>query len=134
VLRAERLLLHTLAFDFNIEHPYKYLLSTVKEMQILGYISENCTRELAQIAWNFANDSLRTTVCLQHSAKDCAYAVIYLATKFMGVKIQLPKDWCIALEMDESTSEKISNEILDLYEKTDTLVNSDILESANHRV
>jgi hypothetical protein len=56
VLRAERLLLHTLAFDFNIEHPYKYLLSTVKEMQILGYISENCTRELAQIAWNFAND------------------------------------------------------------------------------
>ncbi len=56
MLRAERLLLHTLAFDFNIEHPYKYLLSTVKEMQILGYISENCTRELAQIAWNFAND------------------------------------------------------------------------------
>lgn len=56
VLRAERLLLHTLAFDFNIEHPYKYLLSTVKEMQAMGYITENCTRELAQIAWNFAND------------------------------------------------------------------------------
>ena len=52
----------------------------------------------------------------------------------MGVKIQLPKDWCTALEMNENTSEQISNEILDLYEKTDTLVSSDILESAQRRV
>jgi hypothetical protein len=116
VLHAERLLLHTLIFEFNIEHPYKYLLSTLKEMQSLGYISEDNTRELAQIAWNFANDSLRTTVCLRHSAKDCAYAVIYLATKFMGSKIHLPKDWCSALEMDKHISEQISNEVLDLYE------------------
>jgi len=84
VLRAERRLLHSLAFDFNIEHPYKYLLSTVKQMQGHCRISESSTRELAQTAWNFANDSLRTTVCLQHTAQACAHAVIYLATKFMG--------------------------------------------------
>lgn len=118
VLRAERLLLHTLAFEFNIEHPYKYLLSTVKQMQSLGYISEDCTRQLAQIAWNFANDSLRTTICLRHSAKDCAFAVIYLATKFMGTKLKLPENWCAKLKMEESVSEEISNQILDLYENT----------------
>jgi cyclin T len=56
VLRAERRLLHSLAFDFNIEHPYKYLLSTVKQMQGYCRISESSTRELAQTAWNFAND------------------------------------------------------------------------------
>jgi len=56
ILRAERRLLHTLAFDFNIEHPYKYLLSTVKQMQAHNYIGEDSTRDLAQIAWNFAND------------------------------------------------------------------------------
>ena len=63
ILRAERLLLHTLAFDFNIEHPYKYLLSTVKQMQTLGYITEEHTRQLAQIAWNFANDRLVQCSC-----------------------------------------------------------------------
>jgi len=126
ILRAERRLLHTLAFDFNIEHPYKYLLSTVKQMQSYQYISEDCTKELAQIAWNFANDSLRTTVCLHPSAKACAYAVIYLATKFMGTKLSLPKDWCSALDMDVDVSEKISNEILDLYESNERHVYDNI--------
>lgn len=111
-------------------------------MQSYQYISEDCTKELAQIAWNFANDSLRTTVCLHHSAKACAYAVIYLgivgsvvnitkltrcsATKFMGTKLSLPKDWCSALDMDVDVSEKISNEILDLYESNERHVYDNI--------
>lgn len=61
ILRAERRLLHTLAFDFNIEHPYKYLLSTVRQMHSYRYISEDNTRDLAQIAWNFANDRYGST-------------------------------------------------------------------------
>jgi hypothetical protein len=125
VLRAERRLLHSLAFDFNIEHPYKYLLSTVKQMQGYCRISESSTRELAQTAWNFANDSLRTTVCLQHTAQACAHAVIYLATKFMGSKLTLPKDWCTALHIDRYVCESISNEILDLYE----MGNRDVYEN-----
>jgi hypothetical protein len=86
--------------------------------------------------------SLRTTVCLHHSAKACAYAVIYLgivgsvvnitkltrcsATKFMGTKLSLPKDWCSALDMDVDVSEKISNEILDLYESNERHVYDNI--------
>jgi len=51
------------------------------------------------------------------------------ATKFMGSKMQLPKDWCAALSMNESTSEQISNEVLDLYEKMDTVIESNIFNS-----
>jgi len=57
VLVTERILLQTIGFDLSIEHPYRPLLAYVKS--ITG------TRDLAQIAWNFINDSYRTTACLQ---------------------------------------------------------------------
>jgi len=56
ILCAERILLHALEFDFNVEHSYKYLLAIVKKMSKLGLVKEGNTRELAQVAWNFAND------------------------------------------------------------------------------
>jgi len=56
ILRAERSLLHRLGFDFNVEHPYKHLLSVIKSMSHVGLIEDDCTRDLAQVSWNFAND------------------------------------------------------------------------------
>ena len=56
ILRAERSLLHRLGFDFNVEHPYKHLLSVIKSMSHAKLIEDDCTRDLAQVSWNFAND------------------------------------------------------------------------------
>jgi hypothetical protein len=56
ILRAERVLLHRLGFDFNVEHPYKHLLSVIKRMSQAGLIEEESTKTLAQVSWNFAND------------------------------------------------------------------------------
>jgi len=36
----------------------------------------------------------------------------------MGTKLKLPENWCAKLKMEESVSEEISNQILDLYENT----------------
>lgn len=36
ILRCERVLLHTIAFDLCVEHPYKYLIETVKAIQSKG--------------------------------------------------------------------------------------------------
>jgi len=57
ILVSERVLLQTLGFDLTVEHAYRPLLAYVKSIQ--------GTRDLAQVAWNFINDSLRTTICLQ---------------------------------------------------------------------
>ena len=56
ILRAERILLHTLGFDFNVEHPYKHLLNVVKRINQTQNMKESNSRNLAQVAWNFAND------------------------------------------------------------------------------
>ena len=94
-MRAERILLHRLGFDFNVEHPYKHLLSLIKRMSQAGLVEEQWTKSLAQVSWNFANDrcpnsrfhsqlrlkkisSLRTSLCLEYDAKHIAEAVVYL--------------------------------------------------------
>jgi len=78
VLNAERLLLHALRFDFNVDHPYKHILSLAKRAFEELQFTQNFSRNLTQVAWNFANDSLRTTLCLQFTARAIAAAVLHL--------------------------------------------------------
>ena len=60
VMNFEKVLLHTLRFDLQIEHPYKFLLEYVK---VFNMEKEDksivCTN-----AWTFINDSYSTTLCL----------------------------------------------------------------------
>jgi cyclin T len=62
------LLLHTLGFDFNVEHPYKHLLNVAKRINQAQNVKESDSRSLAQVAWNFANDRLQVffTILLAH--------------------------------------------------------------------
>ena len=55
-MQAEKLLLHTLGFNFNVEHPYKHLLHLAKRLNQSQDLLEESSRSLTQVAWNFAND------------------------------------------------------------------------------
>jgi cyclin T len=97
VLRCERVLLRTIGFDLTVDHPYQYLLHYVKCL--------NGSQKLAQTAWNFVNDSLRTTLCLQYPAQHIACAALYLACKY--IKVSLPdgtkegqKAWWITFDVN----------------------------------
>jgi len=111
ILANELIVLQTIAFDLTVEHPYKYLLAYVKGIQ--------GNRALAQVAWNFVNDSLRTTLCLQHRPQLIASAAIFLASKFL--KYQIPTDrkpWWQIMDAKIEELEMIGNQILDLYDST----------------
>ncbi|CAM0945725.1 unnamed protein product [Alopecurus aequalis] len=82
ILIGERLLLKTLRFDFNIQHPYKPLLDAVKNLGITQ-------KEVKQVAWNFVNDWLKTTLCLQYKPQYIAAGSLYLAAKLHNVKLPL---------------------------------------------
>lgn len=71
VLVSERVLLQTLGFELQLEHPYRELLAYIKSVAM--------PREFAQLAWNFVNDSYRTLVCLQYDHKTVAAAAVALA-------------------------------------------------------
>jgi hypothetical protein len=88
VLLAERALLYTLSFGFNVEQPYKSVLAIIKRRGLDTLEGEN----LPQVAWNLVNDSWSTTLCLRvihyclpqlqhkiHSATLCNFLPCYFS-------------------------------------------------------
>nr|CAG4637177.1 EOG090X09KD [Ceriodaphnia reticulata]SVE73059.1 EOG090X09KD [Ceriodaphnia reticulata] len=120
VMTLERILLQTIRFDLQVEHPYGYLIKYAKSLK--GDKSK--LQKMVQMAWTFVNDSLCTTLCLQWEPEVIAIALMYLAGKLSKFEIQ---DWSgrqprhirwwdmfvedISLEILED----ICHQVLDLY-------------------
>ncbi|KAL0459883.1 UNVERIFIED_CONTAM: Cyclin-T1-3 [Sesamum latifolium] len=96
ILLGERVVLATLGFDLNVQHPYRPLVEAIKKFK-------DAQNALAKVAWNFVNDGLRTSLCLQFKPHHIAAAAIFLAAKFL--KVKLPSD-------------EVSNQMLELYEQS----------------
>ncbi|KAL6899892.1 hypothetical protein ACP4OV_006550 [Aristida adscensionis] len=82
ILIGERLVLTTIRFDFNIQHPYRSLLDAIKNLGIIQ-------KEVKQMAWNFVNDWIKTTLCLQYKPQYIAAGSLYLAAKLHNIKLPL---------------------------------------------
>ncbi|KAL3599251.1 hypothetical protein D5086_007169 [Populus alba] len=126
ILIGERVVLATLGFDFNVHHPYKPLVEAIKKFKV----AQNA---LAQVAWNFVNDGLRTSLCLQFKPHHIAAGAIFLAAKFL--KVKLPSDgekvwwqefdvtprqlegWFPPLNCVVDLFAEVSNQMLELYEQ-----------------
>ncbi|XP_068645198.1 cyclin-T1-3-like [Aristolochia californica] len=112
ILLGERLVLATLGFDLNVHHPYKPLVEAIKKFKV----AQNA---LAQVAWNFVNDGLRTSLCLQFKPHHIAAGAIFLAAKFL--KVKLPSDgekvWWQEFDVNPRQLEEVSNQMLELYEQ-----------------
>lgn len=116
LLDYERDLLRVLAFNLAVDHPYKYVLQAVKEVA-------PGSKELAQTAWTFVNDSLKTTLCLQYKPQVVACAVLDLTSKLRQMKLQGPPErakwwyeeapYCARPDQVED----IQDQLLSLYEK-----------------
>ncbi|CAN8246052.1 unnamed protein product [Cochlearia groenlandica] len=112
VLNGEKIVLSTLGFDLNVYHPYKPLVEAIKKFKV----AQNA---LAQVAWNFVNDGLRTSLCLQFKPHHIAAGAIFLAAKFL--KVKLPSDgekvWWQEFDVTPRQLEDVSNQMLELYEQ-----------------
>ncbi|KAK9080324.1 hypothetical protein SSX86_000082 [Deinandra increscens subsp. villosa] len=95
ILIGERLLLYVLAFDLNIEHPYKSLVAALKRLGITH-------NELVKVAWNFVNDWLHTSLCLQHKPHYIAAGSLFLAAKYKNEKLPTSKEKTWWMEFDVS--------------------------------
>jgi len=117
VMIMERILLQTINFDLQVDHPYRHLLLYAKSMK--GDKAEIET--IVQTAWTFINDSLCTTICLQWEPEIVAIAVMFLAGKLcknVAVKEEITngKWWESHVEnVSLDLLEDICHQILDLY-------------------
>jgi len=150
VLATERAVLSAIAFDLTVQHPYTSLLAIIKRLlpadadahedfdsaAALSHSSASSVkkptgagtqdrRQLAQMAWNFINDSLRTTLCLQYEPKQIALAAVLMASKLTRIALASPADvatgkpdarpWYETFGARLDTLRAISKEILTIY-------------------
>lgn len=127
ILTLERILLQTLRFDLEVEHPYKHLLGYTNNSTIVrdGLGGEEIRLACLQRAWAFLNDSCCTTVCLQYEPEIVAIAMLLLACKTgqFGVADWENRNsrhrywWDAYVEnLEESTLEDICHQVLDVYQ------------------
>ncbi|KAJ9567123.1 hypothetical protein OSB04_003089 [Centaurea solstitialis] len=128
ILIGERLLLATIAFDLNIEHPYKSLVAALKRLDITH-------KELVKVAWNFVNDWLRTSLCLQHKPHYIAAGSLFLAAKVKKVKLPTAKGkaWWMEFDVSPKQLEDVIQQMMSLWEQsqsqTRTLKDQNVTES-----
>ncbi|GAA0176569.1 kinase activator [Lithospermum erythrorhizon] len=115
LLVGERLLLAAVAFDLNVEQPYKSLVVALKKLDIPH-------KEIVKVAWNFVNDWLQTSLCLQFRPSYIAAGSVYLAAKLL--KVKLPKlngvPWWMQFDVSPKRMQDVlqqMNEILRLSQK-----------------
>eukprot|EP01116_Phalansterium_solitarium_P020137 TRINITY_DN5850_c0_g2_i1.p1 TRINITY_DN5850_c0_g2~~TRINITY_DN5850_c0_g2_i1.p1 ORF type:complete len:627 (-),score=115.36 TRINITY_DN5850_c0_g2_i1:258-2138(-) len=111
ILSHELVILQTVGFDLTIEHPYSHLVRYVKT---LHGNDKDLAQQLAQASWNFVNDSLLTTLCLQFKPHIIASAAICLASKYL--KQTLQDRWWDLFDAKIEDIDEISHQILDLYD------------------
>ncbi|KAJ0183060.1 hypothetical protein K1T71_001036 [Dendrolimus kikuchii] len=120
VMTLERILLQTIKFDLQVEHPYGYLLKYAKCLK--GDKAK--LQKMVQMAWTFVNDSLCTTLCLQWEPEVIAVALMFLAGKLSKFEVvdwngRVPKHnawWDMFVEdITMELLEDICHQVLDLY-------------------
>jgi len=116
ILVCEHILLQALNFDLNVQHPYRPLMAYVKSIKNDLVQVGAKPEDLTQVAWNFINDSLRTTIAL-HSTPQCvAAAAVYLASRFLGVTVPTRYE---VIKVPQAEFEAVAEQILAYYRLTD---------------
>ncbi|BES92946.1 Cyclin K [Nesidiocoris tenuis] len=125
VMTLERILLQTIKFDLQVEHPYYFLLKYAKCLK--G--DKQKLQKMVQMAWTFVNDSLCTTLCLQWEPEVIAVALMYLAGKLSKFEVvdwtgrtgKHLRWWDMFIEdVTMDLLEDICHQVLDLYSQPQT--------------
>lgn len=114
VISTERHMLRELGFAVAsiLEHPHKYVLQFVKSLK---KSTDWVLCELAQAAWNYLNDSMRTVLCCEYQPHEIASASIYLAARKLGVKFPQEPPWWTVFDTEQDTLRRIAGTIVALY-------------------
>jgi len=80
VLRVEQHLLRVLGFGVRVAHPQQYVLHLARTLE--------CSAELARLAFYIANDSARSSLCLQYPAATIAAGCIFVAAEMAQEQIR----------------------------------------------
>ncbi|ESQ54501.1 hypothetical protein EUTSA_v10027406mg, partial [Eutrema salsugineum] len=105
--RTERHILKEMGFVCHVEHPQKFISNYLATLEI--------PPELRQEAWNLANDSLRTTLCVRFTSEVVACGVVYAAARRFQVSLPENPPWWKALDACKSSIDQVCRVLAHLY-------------------
>jgi len=121
ISKMEMFILKELGFVLHVEHPHKFILvyvNTMKDNSKQGNTFAARWKALLQSAWNYANDSMRTDLCVRMEPEIIACGCIRMASK--RVKVELPVlesgGWWQIFGATEAQLDQVENEIQALYD------------------
>ncbi|KAL8235846.1 hypothetical protein R6Q59_016927 [Mikania micrantha] len=107
LIRSERHLLRELGFICHVEHPHKFISNYLATLETPS--------ELRQEAWNLANDSLRTTLCVRFKSAVVACGVVYAAARRFHVPLPENPPWWKAFDADKTGIDEVCKVLAHLY-------------------
>lgn len=107
LIRTERHLLKEMGFICHVEHPHKFISNYLATLET--------PPELRQEAWNLANDSLRTTLCVRFKSEVVACGVVYAAARRFQVALPENPPWWKAFDADKSGIDEVCRVLAHLY-------------------
>ncbi|XP_006294176.2 cyclin-L1-1 [Capsella rubella] len=105
--RTERHILKEMGFVCHVEHPHKFISNYLATLET--------PPELRQEAWNLANDSLRTTLCVRFRSEVVACGVVYAAARRFQVPLPENPPWWKAFDADKSSIDEVCRVLAHLY-------------------
>ncbi|XP_062009905.1 cyclin-T1-4-like isoform X2 [Rosa rugosa] len=111
ILVAEILLLSTIGFDFEMKLPYMSLVEALRRLDLFSVLAER--------AWNYVNDCLCTSLCLQYEPNYIAAGSLFLAAEIE--KVKLPKEegkvWWVEFNVSPKQLDDVIQEMVRSLQK-----------------
>jgi transcription initiation factor TFIIIB Brf1 subunit/transcription initiation factor TFIIB len=109
MIKAERHILKELGFNLYVEHSHKFLISYLRLLNLVS------NKELAQCAWNYANDCLRTIIPLRFKPEVIATACIYMAARMLQISLPESPPWWELFDATKADLDEIAWTITEMY-------------------
>ncbi|KAJ7298564.1 hypothetical protein O6H91_06G042300 [Diphasiastrum complanatum] len=110
LIRTERHLLKEMGFICHVEHPHKFIINYLMQLKL------DAPADLMQEAWNLANDSLRTTLCVRFKSEVVACGVVYAAARRFQVSLPENPPWWQVFDSAKSDVDEVCRVLANLYQ------------------
>lgn len=106
ILVAEILLLSTIGFDLEMQLPYVLLVEFLRTLNLFPVLAER--------AWNYVNDCLCTSLCLQYEPHYIAAGSLFLAAEIQKVKLPTEEGnvWWVEFDVSPKQLDDVIQEMV----------------------
>lgn len=108
VIEAEHMILSTLNFELNVQHPYAPLTSILNKLGLSQTV-------LVNLALSLVSEGLRSSLWLQFKPHHIAAGAVYLAAKFLNLNLGFYQNIWQEFQTTPAIIQDVSQQLMELF-------------------